>query len=256
MKKTTKEKRTYVKNSIKVSNLNKSYLTGTHVKKQVFQDFNIAFEKEKVHCVLGVSGCGKSTLLRIIAGLEEYDSGEILFDKSVTKNKDIFLTMVMQENNLLPWFSVCENIKLALDAVGDKSINDENIDEILEKHGLLEHKNYYPYELSVGLKQKVGLLKAIIIKPKILLLDEPFCALDFVSKEAIHDIFLKEFEKEKFTSILSTHYIEEAVKLGDYIHLLSKDNRSYKVFKNPLKKSRVNDKNYQEFLEFIKNEYV
>lgn len=248
------KKRKYVRNSIKVEKLCKNYTNGKKIKRKVFDKFNISFEKEKIHCILGVSGCGKSTLLRIIAGLEEYESGRVVFDKSVTKDKELFLSMVLQENNLLPWFSVYENIKLAIDA-SKMDIDDEEIDSLLEEHGLIEYKNFYPHELSVGLKQKVSLLRGIITKPKILLLDEPFCALDFVSKEAIHEIFLNEHKKEKFTSILSTHYIEEAVKLGDYIHLLGKDG-TYKCFENKLKKPRENDKKYHEFLEFIKNEYV
>ena len=248
------KKRKYVKNSIKVEKLCKSYTNGKKIKRKVFSNFNISFEKGKIHCVLGVSGCGKSTLLRIIAGLEEYESGKVIFDNSITKDKELFLSMVLQENNLLSWFSVYENIRLAIDAT-KMEISEEDIDSLLEEHGLIEYKNFYPHELSVGLKQKVSLLKGIITKPKVLLLDEPFCALDFVSKEAIHEIFLNEYEKEKFTSILSTHYIEEAVKLGDYIHLLGKDG-TYKCFVNELKKPREKDKKYHEFLEFIKNEYV
>lgn len=243
-----------VVNAIKVENLNKKYITDSHEVKDIFKDFNISFEEGKIHCILGVSGCGKSTLLRIIAGIEDYESGNVTFNKNITKSRKIFLSMLLQENNLFPWLSVYENIKLAVDA-SDVNLSDLDIDNMLKEHNLYEYKTFYPYELSVGLKQKVGLLKAIIIKPKIVILDEPFCALDFVSKEAIHNIFLKEFEKEKFTSILSTHYVEEAIKLGDYIHLLSKNNE-YKVFANPLGKTRTDDKKYQEFLDFIKNEYV
>lgn len=240
-------------NSIKVKNLCKSYKTNS-LKKEVFKNFNITFEKGKVHCILGVSGCGKSTLLRIIAGIEEFNSGEIIFDKTSQEQK-MFLTMVLQENNLYPWFTVYENVKLAISSLENNSLEEGEIDKLLEKYKLLEYKKFYPYQLSVGLKQKVSLLKALIVKPKIILLDEAFCALDFLSKEAIHNIFLREHSQEKFTSILSTHDLDEACKLGDYIHLLTKDNK-YKVFENILKKPRENDKKYQEFLEFIKKEYV
>ena len=161
--------------------------------------------------------------------------------------------MILQENNLLPWLTVYQNIEFALKSCKLEH-TEEVIDKILEKHNLLEFKTFYPYELSVGLKQKVALCKAINTKPKIILLDEPFCALDFISKENIHDIFLKEFRKEQFTSILSTHYLEEAVKLGDYIHLLGKDNKYIKV-ENPLKYPREKDKGYHEFLEHIKDLY-
>ncbi len=238
--------------AVKVNNLSKDYKNGKRVKKKVFDNFNAEFESGKIHCVLGVSGCGKSTLLRIIAGLEEYESGNIEFPE-IEKKDDIFISMILQENNLLPWLTVYQNIEFALKSCKLEH-TEEVIDKILEKHNLLEFKTFYPYELSVGLKQKVALCKAINTKPKIILLDEPFCALDFISKENIHDIFLKEFRKEQFTSILSTHYLEEAVKLGDYIHLLGKNNKYIKV-ENPLKYPREKDKGYHEFLEHIKDLY-
>lgn len=242
------------KNSIavKVEHLSKNYNNGKNIKKKVFDDFGIEFESGKIHCVLGVSGCGKSTLLRIIAGLEEYESGVIEFPE-IENKEDIFISMILQENNLLPWLTVYQNIEFALKSC-KLDTKEETIDEILKKHNLYEFKKFYPYELSVGLKQKVALCKAINTKPKIILLDEPFCALDFISKENIHDIFLKEFSKEQFTSILSTHYLEEAVKLGDYIHLLGKDKKYIKV-ENPLKYPREKDKGYHEFLEHIKDLY-
>lgn len=238
--------------AIKITNLNKDYKNGKRLKKKVFDNFNIEFEKGSIHCILGVSGCGKSTLLRIIAGVEEYESGTIEYKDKV--NDEIFISMILQENNLLPWLTVYKNIEFALISC-NIHLSEEEIDKILEKHNLLDFKNFYPYELSVGLKQKVALCKAINTKPKIVLLDEPFCALDFISKENIHDIFLNSFKNESFTSILSTHYLEEAVKLGDYIHLLGK-NGKYTKIKNPLKFPREKDKGYNEFLEKIKNLYV
>ena len=239
--------------AVKIENLNKDYKNGKRIKKKVFDNFNIEFEEGKIHCVLGVSGCGKSTLLRIIAGVEDYESGTIKFKEGLS-DTNIFISMILQENNLLPWLTVYQNIEFALKACG-MELSEEKIDEILKKHNLLDFKKFYPYELSVGLKQKVALCKAINTKPKIVLLDEPFCALDFISKENIHEIFLNEFKNESFTSILSTHYLEEAVKLGDYIHLLGKNGKYTKV-ENPLKYPREKDKGYNEFLESIKNLYV
>lgn len=239
---------------IQVNNLNKKYKKGNKHENEVFKNFNIKFEKGNVHCLLGASGCGKSSLLRIIAGIEEFESGEIIFDNEIKKDNNISLSMVLQENNLLPWLTVTQNIKFALDAT-KKKVSLNQFDEILKKHELYEVKDYYPYELSVGLKQKVALAKSIITNPKIILLDEPFCALDFISKENIHKIFLNEFAKENFTSILSTHYVEEAVKLGDYIHLLSKKNK-YERIKNPLKKPREKDNEYNKFIKYIKEKYI
>lgn len=239
------------KYEIKLKNIVKSYGNGKKIKKEVFNKLSIEFESNSIHCVLGVSGCGKSTLLRIISGLEDVEFGEILFKHCSDKKKDIFISMVLQENNLLPWLTVYQNIKFALESC---CLEIEKIDEILKKYNLIDYKNFYPFELSVGLKQKVSLCKAIVTKPKIILLDEPFSALDFISKENIHEIFLNEFFKERFTSVLSTHSLEEAVKLGDYIHLLGSDNK-YKKIKNPLKMPRDKDKNYYKFLDSIRNMY-
>lgn len=242
------------KYAIKVNNLTKKYKTGKKQYKRVFNNFNIQFEEGKIHCLLGVSGCGKSSLLKIIAGVEEYESGEIVFSNSFTQGSNVPLTMVLQENNLLPWLTVTQNIEFALKAAGI-NYDEKIIKSILRKHGIYDIRNYYPHELSGGLKQKVTLAKSIVTNPKVILLDEPFCALDFISKEKIHKIFLEEFATEKFTSVLSTHYIEEAVKLGDYIHLLGKNN-TYSKIENPLTFPREKDKNYNKFVEYIKEIYT
>lgn len=239
--------------SIEIEKIIKNYSVNNKEKKKVFSNLNIKFEKGKIHCILGTSGCGKSTLMRIIAGLEKYEDGKIKFDKNLDSN-EIYLAMILQDNNLLPWYTVSKNIEFALKVTKRETNLENTINELLIKHNLIDYKDFYPHELSVGLKQKVALAKTIVTKPSIVLLDEPFCALDFISKSKIHDLFLNEFSQEKFTCILSTHYIEEAIKLGDYIHLLG-ENNNYKKFKNLLKTPRDKDPKYQEFVDFIINEY-
>lgn len=237
---------------VEVLNLTKNYYHGKKISKNVFDQFSTSFEKGKIHCILGVSGCGKSTLLRMIAGIESFDSGEIQFPE-ITNLDSLFLAMILQENNLLPWLSVFQNVEFALKASG-MDLSHCEIDEILKKYSLWEYRDFYPYQLSVGLRQKVAFCKTISSKPKILLLDEPFSALDFLSKEVIYPIYYDAFQKEKFTSILTTHSIEEAVKLGDYIHLIGK-NHEYQKIKNPLKFPRERDVGYQDFIDKIKNLY-
>lgn len=215
-------------------------------KKIIFDGFDVKFELNKIHCLLGMSGCGKSTLLRIIAGIEDYEAGNI--DLSSIEKKKI--SMIMQENNLLPWFNIYNNIKFALNS--SKKVDDGIIDQYLIDFKLYDYKKFYPYQLSVGLKQKVSFAKSLVTNPNLILLDEPFCALDYISKEDMHTLFLEEYKKRKFTAILSTHFIDEAIYLADYIHLVGK-NGQYKKVKNPLKKPRNKDDKYQEFLEFIKN---
>ena len=243
------------KYSIVVKKISKKYDNKEQKEKVVFNDFDAEFEKGKVHCLLGASGSGKSTLLRIVAGLEKYDTGEVVFDEEKSS-----LAMIFQENNLLPWLTVHKNILFSYKSwlksqkiKCDKAVAEKVINELLEKYDLMQYKNYYPFELSGGLKQKVTLVKTLITKPDIVLLDEAFSALDFMSKDMIHEIFLSEFAKRKFTSILSTHDIHEAIELGDYIHLINK-NHYYKI-KNTLKVPRKGDENFDKFLDLITEKY-
>ena len=227
-------------NYIVINKLNKTFSDKKHNDKTVFKNFNIKFKSGVVHCILGKSGCGKSTIMRILAGLETFSSGSInIFGKNRDEH---IISMIIQENNLLPL------------NVNDKE-NDKIINDILEKYSLLDYKMFYPYELSVGMKQRVSLAKTLINNPNIILLDEPFCALDYITKDTMHDIFLEAYNNKKFTAIISTHFIDEAIKLADYIHILGENNR-YKLIKNPLIKPRDKDDKYQDFLEFIKKEYI
>ncbi|NMA50993.1 MAG: ATP-binding cassette domain-containing protein [Mollicutes bacterium] len=238
---------------LEIHNLNKKYKSNK-TQKLIFNNLNIEFESNKIHCILGKSGCGKSTLLRIIAGIEKYDDGNIIFND--TKGEKLFISMVLQDNNLLPWLTVYNNIKFVLKSV-NKNIKNYNqtIMDFLKKVDLTEYKDYYPYQLSVGMKQRISLLKALINNPNYVLLDEPFSALDYITREEMHDLFLKEYNNKKFTSIISTHSIDEAIKLSDYIHIIGKDGK-YKKIKNTLKKPRDKDSDYITFFEYIKSEYM
>lgn len=238
---------------LEIHNLNKEYKSNK-TQKLIFNNLNIEFESNKIHCILGKSGCGKSTLLRIIAGIEKYDDGNIIFNYK--KGEKLFISMVLQDNNLLPWLTVYNNIKFVLKSV-NKNIKNYNqtIMDFLKKVDLTEYKDYYPYQLSVGMKQRISLLKALINNPNYVLLDEPFSALDYITREEMHDLFLKEYNNKKFTSIISTHSIDEAIKLSDYIHIIGKDGK-YKKIKNTLKKPRDKDSDYITFFEYIKSEYM
>lgn len=237
-----------------VNNLSKSFSDKKRDNKIIFKNFDCHFKGGFVHCILGKSGCGKSTLMRILADLETFDSGNVsIFDK---KKEDYIISMILQENNLLPWLNIYENLKFA---TTNLSINDKEkntiITNILKKYNLLECKKFYPYELSVGMKQRVSLAKTLINNPNIILLDEPFCALDYITKDNMHEMFLEAYYNKKFTAIITTHFVDEAIKLADYIHILGENNK-YKIIKNPLNHPREKDDKYQDFLEFIKNEYI
>ena len=235
---------------IEVKNLTKIYKGKKQSKNVVFDDLKITFERGKIHCLLGKSGCGKSTLLKILAGLENFNEDDI----NIVNLKDNRLSMILQDNNLLPWLNTYQNIEFAITA-NKSNINKKDIDKMLTEYELLEFSRCFPYQMSVGMKQKVSFAKAMITNPDLVLLDEPFCALDYISKENMHQLFLNEYRERHFTAILSTHFIDEAIELADYIHIIGKGGY-YKKIKNNLKKPRYNDDKYQEFLEFIKKEYV
>lgn len=227
---------------IKVKNLTKIYNEKKQNKKIVFENLNITFESGKIHCLLGKSGCGKSTLLKMLAGLESFDKGNI----NIGNLKENHLSMILQDNNLLPWFNTYQNIEFAVKA-NKFNIGKRDIDKILTEYELLEFSKNFPYQMSVGMKQKVSFAKAMITNPDLVLLDEPFCALDYISKENMHQLFLDEYIKRRFTAILSTHFIDEAIELADYIHIIGKDGY-YKKIKNSLKNRDIRMVNIKNFL--------
>jgi NitT/TauT family transport system ATP-binding protein len=163
--------------------------------------------------IVGPSGCGKSTVLRIIAGLEKTNGGEIQMPPDVA--------MVFQNGALFPWLNVFENVALGLRA---KNMDDKKVEEICDRYiemtGLTTFEEKFPHELSGGQKQRVGLARALAVEPKVLLLDEPFSALDTFTTEELHKDLIKIWTTTKKTIVMVSHSIEEAVTLADRIILM------------------------------------
>jgi len=185
-------------------------------------DVSFDVSEGEFFCLVGPSGCGKSTVLKIIAGLEEASGGEAAKPKEVA--------MVFQSGALLPWLSVYENIALGLKA---KSVESKKIQEecakYIEMTGLQEFTNKYPRDLSGGQRQRVGLARALAVEPKVLLLDEPFSALDTATTEELHKDLMKIWQATKKTIVMVSHSIEEAVSLADRI-MLMKAGRVEQIF--------------------------
>lgn len=179
----------------------------------VIKDFNLTLHENEIVVIMGPSGIGKSTLLNIIGQLETYDEGEINYDESVFKGIDIPFPFVFQEmDTLLPWKTVRKNIAL----VSPKA-SAESLDNLLESVDLIVHQNKYPHELSGGMKQRVGIARAIICSSKVLLMDEPFGSLDREMRLKLQD-FLLDIQKKFALSILFvTHDEEEAKRIGNRI---------------------------------------
>jgi NitT/TauT family transport system ATP-binding protein len=183
---------------------------------------------EFVACV-GASGCGKSTLLRIIAGLEPSSSGEVLVDQRPISGPDRDRAMVFQDYSLYPWLTVLQNIRFSLRLAtncrgGDPAAARNAVERsvlLLELMGLDRVRDAHPHVLSGGMRQRVAIARALLNKPELLLMDEPFGALDAQSREVMHDLILHVLALEKRTIMFVTHDVEEAVYLADRVIVLA-----------------------------------
>ena len=183
------------------------------------KDFSLNLEPGKLTAVLGKSGCGKTTLLKVISGLEERDGGEIsFFDEAGRSVSNPKLSLVFQDPRLLPWKTVEENLSLAIRHLPEEERR-QRIREVLELVRLPEVEALYPSELSGGMAQRVGLARGIIAKPDLLLLDEPFSALDFMTRSRLQMDFSKIQAELGMTMVLITHDVNEAVLLLSLIHI-------------------------------------
>lgn len=172
--------------------------------------------------VLGPSGCGKTTLLRIIAGLESATEGNVCVDGEIITGPSRKMAMIFQDYSLYPWRTVIENIAFGLEI---QNINREKREKIAESYldlvGLREFGKNYPYELSGGMRQRVAVARALAIDPSVLLMDEPFGALDAQTRNMLQIEILKIWEKTQKTVLFVTHSVDEAVFLADRIMVLT-----------------------------------
>lgn len=209
-----------MENVLKIQNVNKDFYIDKQVK-HILQNINLEVKKQEFVSIVGSSGCGKSTLLRIIAGLETVTSGKVLLNDTLIKGTNPKLKMAFQEARLLPWWSVEKNIGFGLDRCIKGTEREEKIRHYLHLVGLDGFEKAIPKELSGGMQQRVSIARALISDPEILLLDEPFGALDALTRINMQREILKIWEKERKTMILVTHDIDEAVYLSDRVVILS-----------------------------------
>lgn len=187
---------------------------------QALGKIDLRIEPGEFISIVGGSGCGKSTLLRIIAGFETDYIGKVALDGKAISKPGLDRGMVFQEHRLLPWLTVEQNIALGLNGLRSKEVR-ERIDEHLALVGLEGFAKAYPAQLSGGMSQRVAIARALVNQPKILLLDEPFGALDAMTKILMQNEILRIWLAEKMTMILVTHDIDEAVFLGDKVVIMS-----------------------------------
>ncbi|WP_292423269.1 ABC transporter ATP-binding protein [Methanoregula sp.] len=185
---------------------------------------HISFEvkDEEFICILGPSGCGKTTVLRIIAGLESASAGSVSVDGVPVTSPSPKMAMIFQEYSLYPWRTVEENVALGLELKGMKKPNRMAVaKKYLDLVGLIGFEHSYPYELSGGMRQRVAVARALAIDPSILLMDEPFGALDAQTRNRMQHELLRIWEKTKKTILFVTHSVDEAVFLADRIVVLT-----------------------------------
>jgi len=205
---------------IVIRNLTKTYSGGDVV---ALQDINLEVEPYESLCILGPSGCGKTTLLRIIDCLIARDRGEVTMDGTVVTQPRPDVAMVFQHFGLFPWKRLDENIAYGLQLRASSNAEIETtVARYLEMMGLKDFAKSYPHQLSGGMQQRAGLARALAINPSLLLMDEPFGALDAQTREMMQEELLRILESEKKAMIFVTHSIDEAILLGDRIVMMSR----------------------------------
>jgi NitT/TauT family transport system ATP-binding protein len=212
---------------LELRNVSKEYVDDNGKRITVLNNINLSANNNEFVSIVGPSGCGKSTLLRIIMGLETCTRGDVLFKgQSMSSGKiNPHMAMVFQSFGIFPWLTVIENVEFGLESMHiPKAQRREKSLSIIQEVGLEGFEDAYPRELSGGMKQRVGIARALVTDPEILLMDEPFSSLDPLTAEALREEVLKVWSNEFTTPdvvIMVTHNVEEAVYLSDKIIILS-----------------------------------
>lgn len=188
----------------------------------VLQDIELTVNEEEFVALVGPSGCGKSTLLNIASGLLQPTSGTVKFTE-VEEGYEPRMSIVFQETGLFPWRSVHDNIAFGLETAGMPAAQrEERIEHYIELVGLKGFEKSFPHQLSGGMRQRVGIARALAIEPDLLLMDEPFSALDAQTRTIMQEELVTLWEKTRLTTLYVTHNIQEAVMLADRVVLLSR----------------------------------
>ncbi len=206
---------------LKVENLSKKY-QNKEGEVQALKNINFRIKPGEFVSIIGPSGCGKSTLLSIIAGLEEKTTGKIYLEGKEINGVSAEIGYMLQKDCLLEWRNILSNTMFGLEVKGIKTKeNQKYVDSLLKKYNLYDFKNKYPSELSGGMRQRVALIRTLAIRPKILLLDEAFSALDYQTRIMVTNDIYAILKKEKITALIVTHDISEAISMSDRILVLS-----------------------------------
>ena len=236
--------------TIEIKNINKSFKTRGNSLLPVLKDINLTIDDGELVCLLGPSGCGKTTLLRLIAGLDKPTSGEIVANGEAVKKPSGDRAVIFQQYSLFPWLNVLQNVMYGLERSGKHS-KEENIaaaERYLKSVGLIDFKDSYPHELSGGMKQRVAIIRSLLNHSPILLMDEPFSAVDMQNRHSLQEQLIGVWKRFENTIVFVTHDVDEAVYLADKIVMLDKNpGRIKDIVEVDLERPRK-----RESIEFIK----
>ncbi|MEM7230736.1 MAG: ABC transporter ATP-binding protein [Planctomycetota bacterium] len=212
----------------------------------VVSDFNLLIAKGEIIALVGHSGCGKSTVLTMVAGLNPITSGGIVVATQEIAGPGPDRAIVFQAPSLLPWMTALQNVKLGVDRCyphATRKDREQICAYYLNSVGLGDSLDKYPRELSGGMQQRVGIARALALKPKLLLLDEPFGRLDSLTRMELQDVILELLDREKITTLLVTHDVDEAIYMADRICMMTNgpDAKVGKMLKIPFERPRLRD---------------
>jgi ABC-type nitrate/sulfonate/bicarbonate transport system ATPase subunit len=233
--------------TIDIQNLRKQYeVKGKPL--TVLDNISLSIRPGEFLSIVGSSGCGKSTLLRLLIGLEAGFEGKLLLDGKPIVGTSLERGIVFQEHRLFPWLTVEQNVALGLlNAPGSQASKDKSVQEHISLVGLKGFEKAYPYQLSGGMSQRVAIARALVNRPEVLLLDEPFGALDALTRTRLQQELQRIWQAEGITAILVTHDVEEAVYLGDHVVVMQpRPGRIKRIVGVPLDRPR--DRNDPEFV--------
>ena len=208
--------------ALKINNISYSYHTPKG-ETCALSDINLTIEKGSFVSIVGPSGCGKSTLLSIIAGIIKPESGTILINGNPTATSGSEIGYMLQHDHLFEWRTVYGNITLGLEIKHEKNPKKfQYASDLLTQYGLKDFKKAKPSQLSGGMRQRVALIRTLALEPDILLLDEPFSALDYQTRLTVCDDIASIIKKERKTAVMVTHDLAEAISVGDIVYVMSK----------------------------------
>jgi sulfonate transport system ATP-binding protein len=224
-----------------------------NTKLEVLRDVDLSIKNGEIICIVGPSGCGKSTLLKIIIGLNQATGGEIVLDgKKLVKPTAKEVGIIFQESRLFPWSTVEKNVEFGLSEKLEREEKEKAIQRHIELVGLRGFEKALPGQLSGGMQQRVSIARSLINRPRVLLLDEPFGALDAFTKITMQQELLRIWQQEKMTLIMVTHDIDEAVYLADRVVVMSGASGDVKKIV-PIEVSRERDRTSDDF-QYYRNE--